>query len=302
MSTRRHPGSSGDLLLSTLALMLACSGAAFAQSFTNRAAFTAALPGAANNNGFDGVAAGTTVGSGGSAAGVTFTYDFGGVLLKVTSAYPAPSAANALGSTDADILQDGDNLSLSFAATNALGLSIITRETLQTGDLSLTAGGTTATLAAAIQQTLGDGSHVYFLGVINPTTAFTSATLNTVGGGYFFYNLDDFTTARAADTDNDGITNSADNCTNVPNGNLIADAGGHSQWDTNGDGYGNVCDADLNNDGFVNCTDLALFRAAFGTANANADFNGNGGTVNFADLALFRARFGLPPGPSGLHP
>jgi Bacterial Ig domain/Thrombospondin type 3 repeat len=97
-----------------------------------------------------------------------------------------------------------------------------------------------------------------------------------------------------ADDDNDTIADTSDNCTLVPNAD---------QRDTDGDGYGNICDADLNNSGgLVNFADLALFRAAFGTSNANADLNGSGGIVNFGDLALFRALFGRPPGPSGLHP
>jgi photosystem II stability/assembly factor-like uncharacterized protein len=94
------------------------------------------------------------------------------------------------------------------------------------------------------------------------------------------------------DTDWDGILDTLDNCSLVANPN---------QRDTDGDGYGNACDGDLNNSGIVNFADLALFRAAFGTANANADFDGNG-TVNFADLARFRAMFGLPPGPAGKLP
>jgi hypothetical protein len=50
----------------------------------------------------------------------------------------------------------------------------------------------------------------------------------------------------------------------------------------------------------VNFSDLSLFRAVFGTVNANADFNGSGGAVNFADLAIFRSLLGKAPGPSGL--
>jgi len=103
----------------------------------------------------------------------------------------------------------------------------------------------------------------------------------------------------APDADADGRTDGVDNCTTRPNGPLIRDAGGHSQRDTDGDGYGNACDADLNNSGSVNAADLALFRLAFGTANPDADFNGNGGLVNAADLARFRALFGNPPGPAG---
>jgi hypothetical protein len=96
-----------------------------------------------------------------------------------------------------------------------------------------------------------------------------------------------------ADTDDDRMPNARDNCS------LVANA---TQFDSNADGYGNICDGDLNNNGgSVNFSDLALFRTAFGTTNPDADFN-TSGSVNFSDLALFRAMFGKPPGPSGLHP
>ncbi|MBI2802930.1 MAG: hypothetical protein HYX63_22130 [Gammaproteobacteria bacterium] len=91
------------------------------------------------------------------------------------------------------------------------------------------------------------------------------------------------------DSDNDTIIDRLDNCISVAN---------PDQRDTDGDGYGNRCDADLDNSGFVNAADLALFRAAFGTSNANADFDGSG-FVNFADLAIFTGLFGQSPGPSG---
>jgi hypothetical protein len=93
------------------------------------------------------------------------------------------------------------------------------------------------------------------------------------------------------DPDGDGITASLDNCTTVANPN---------QRDTNGDGYGNLCDGDLTNDGQVNFADLAQFRTRFITTDPDADFNGDG-IVNFADLARLRQLFGAPPGPSGLR-
>ncbi len=294
---RRHGSSAGPAkgfaLLVILGLGLIQTNPAAAQAFTSRAAFTAALPGVPSTSGFDGVAAGTTVASGGTVSGLTFTYAFGGQLLKVTSAYPATSPGNALGTSDADILQDGDNLTLTFAGRNALGLSIITKEVLQAGDLSLSAGGVTANIAPAVQQTLSDGANVYFLGVIRPTATFTSATLTTVGGGFFFYNVDDVTTATSPDTDGDGIANSADNCTLVVNAN---------QRDTNGDGFGNLCDPDFNNNRLVDSQDGALLKAAFGSAAfPDRDLNGNG-IVDSQDGAILKSRFGQPPGPSGLVP
>lgn len=95
--------------------------------------------------------------------------------------------------------------------------------------------------------------------------------------------------AFAIDSDGDGLDNSVDNCIDVANSD---------QRDSNGDGFGNVCDADLDDSGFVNFADLSLFKSTFGTSNADADFDGNG-FVNFADLSAFKAMFGKPPGPAG---
>jgi len=57
-----------------------------------------------------------------------------------------------------------------------------------------------------------------------------------------------------ADTDDDGVPDNADNCTLVGNAD---------QRDTNGDGFGNLCDPDLDNDGNVNFIDLGLLKSVF---------------------------------------
>jgi hypothetical protein len=97
--------------------------------------------------------------------------------------------------------------------------------------------------------------------------------------------------AGGSDQDGDGIADELDNCV------LVANV---DQRDTNGDAYGNLCDGDLDDSGFVNFADLALFRAVFGTVDPHADFDGSG-LANFADLARFRTMFGSAPGPSGYH-
>jgi len=96
-----------------------------------------------------------------------------------------------------------------------------------------------------------------------------------------------------ADADGDGVPDAVDNCT------LVANAG---QVDADGDGFGNICDADFNNNGVVDSQDGALLKAAFGsTAFPERDLNGNG-VVDSQDGALLKASFGQPPGPSAGMP
>jgi len=103
------------------------------------------------------------------------------------------------------------------------------------------------------------------------------------------------------DIDRDGIPDDADNCILDANGPLIPDAGGNIQLDTDGDGYGNICDPDLDNDGVVNAADLAILKERFFTTDPDADLNGDG-SVNGGDLAILKSFFFQPPGPSGNTP
>jgi glycosylphosphatidylinositol phospholipase D len=115
------------------------------------------------------------------------------------------------------------------------------------------------------------------------------------GAGYVVFGL------TSDDADKDGIADHSDNCILRANGPLAPDAGGHSQRDTDSDGYGNVCDPDFNNSGNVDFADLAYLKSVFFTPDADADLNGDG-KVDFADLAIQKSMFFSPPGPSGLVP
>ncbi len=84
----------------------------------------------------------------------------------------------------------------------------------------------------------------------------------------------------------------ADNCSSVIN---------DDQRDSNADGFGNLCDTDLNDDLVTNAVDLGLVRLAFFSADADADFDGSG-VVNVVDLGLMRQAFFAPPGPSCAYP
>ncbi len=99
-----------------------------------------------------------------------------------------------------------------------------------------------------------------------------------------------------SDGDEDDIADTVDNCLAVANAD---------QRDTNSDGLGNACDADLSNDCSVNFGDLADLKAAFNPRpyDPDADFDGDG-FVNFEDLAFMKSTFfngdNPGPGPSGL--
>ncbi len=97
------------------------------------------------------------------------------------------------------------------------------------------------------------------------------------------------TTPTLVDTDRDGRPDLLDNCVQVAN---------PDQRDSNDNGIGDRCDADVNGDGLVNAVDLAQLRAQFGQSGGSADLNGDG-SVNALDLALLRSRFGQRPGPAG---
>jgi len=95
------------------------------------------------------------------------------------------------------------------------------------------------------------------------------------------------------DADDDTVPDSLDNCSLLANPN---------QRDTDGDLFGNRCDADFNNDGTVTFADFVFFSEAYGSANVDADLNGTGIVVSFADFVIFSELYLLAPGPSGLVP
>lgn len=106
--------------------------------------------------------------------------------------------------------------------------------------------------------------------------------------GFFGLGFDRFDARAAPDSDGDGVFDNADNCVEAANA---------GQRDSDGDGFGNWCDGDLNNDCIVNTLDLGLFKSLFFSADEDADFNGDG-VVNALDLGVLRLVYFQPPGPT----
>jgi hypothetical protein len=102
-----------------------------------------------------------------------------------------------------------------------------------------------------------------------------------------------------ADLDGDGVPSRRDNCSAIPN---------PRQRDTDGDGFGNLCDPDLDNDGTVTTSwgqrplgDLDRIARAIAQRSYQPDYDLDGDQqVDAADLSLAQMWLFLPPGPSGL--
>lgn len=112
------------------------------------------------------------------------------------------------------------------------------------------------------------------------------------------------------DADSDGVPDKDDNCLDIANG---ASEAPNDQIDADGDGYGNACDPDYNDDGETTTLDYAAFLACFQNnthvldPNCEESDHNNDGDVTTIDYATFVSHFtesttavGTAPGPSGL--
>ena len=193
------------LVLSVLVSFWTTSVQAAPMGYTDQASFLAALPGPASVLNFDSMGAEAIIADGDTVEGITFTYDFDGVQMMVSNLWDTTSPDNFLGTDDADIFQGGDGFELAFAPSNAIGMYFISAdspdEQILDGDITLMAGGLSVGLDVSVYDILADGSYAFFLGIIDDDNFFTTASITSFTdeyGPYFFYNVDDITTAAAA--------------------------------------------------------------------------------------------------------
>ena len=98
------------------------------------------------------------------------------------------------------------------------------------------------------------------------------------------------------DTDNDGIADPSDVCSEVADGPVSGTCNGS---DADGDGFGDACDADYDNDNIVAGSDWALLVNALGTADPVYDSDCDG-LVGGSDFAFVLMQFGNAPGPGAV--
>lgn len=183
-----------------LCVVSGVSAAAFTP-YTDQASFLAAAGPSAQTLDFESLATGTTIASGSSVGGITFTYSIGSPALSmmVASDFMTTSGTQYLGLNDPGNFNQfvaGDGFTLTFAnPVTAVGMYFVSGDPLLTGDIHLVTSAGTALNAAAVNFTLGDGGLVHYLGLV-ATNSFTSASIQFDPGavGTFLYNIDDITT------------------------------------------------------------------------------------------------------------
>jgi subtilisin family serine protease len=106
--------------------------------------------------------------------------------------------------------------------------------------------------------------------------------------------------AEALDPDEDGVMHPFDNC--LEHANPPGPPAPGMNCDADGDGYGNVCDCDINQSGTCNTADIPPMKATLVNNDPIGDINCSG-TTNTGDIPPFKILIQEPnrPGPSGFH-
>jgi len=193
--------SIGRIFLLVGLLIFLCRGPAHAAFFTytSEADFLSGISGFDQQTlNFENLAPGTTISSGDTVGGITFTYDISGETMIVTDRYDTTSGSKSLGLTGGDdAFWDREAFGLSFGGpTNALGMSFITSDPVIDNEIQLITNLGVAYVDADVYTILDDGGYAYYIG-LSSSEWFYSANIGFLDDGEtnFVYNVDDITTA-----------------------------------------------------------------------------------------------------------
>ncbi len=198
-------------------------------------------------------------------------------------------AAPVLDPIEAQTITEGDLLSLPVSATDP-----------DSHPITLKITSTTLPNTPPVLTDFGNGTG-QFEWQSGPGEAESYTVTITAADNFFLSDSETFSvTVQEPDTDDDGVSDNADNCIEVPNGpNTYPPDSALIQRDTDGDGFGNVCDADFDGNCAVDAADRRIFEQQLDTNDPDADLDGNA-TVDAMDQSLFEQLFGKVPGPSGI--
>jgi len=195
------------MLAVTCAVLVAGVAEASPTTYTSQAAFFTALGGPSQTLDFESLPVSTTIPSGTTQSGITFTYSLGALSLQVRNDFDTTSPTHYLGVTSTDgTFLNGESFTMDFASPiTALGLYVIgAPDANMAGDFSLVAFGSGLGNDAVPDRFLADGD-AYFLGIIDPAgfsealLLSTTASCNPASNCQFVWNVDDITT-RSAET------------------------------------------------------------------------------------------------------
>ena len=194
--------------LATVAACLLAGGSAQAAltSFTNKAAFDAAIAAmsAAQTVDFESVPSGSTFASGTGTGGLTFTYSIAGPsTVQVSSKFGTTSGSNYLGLDNPDTaFYLGDSVTINFnRSVHSVGLYVIAGNDAQAGDMALSVTGGSVANSAIADRLVSDGQ-AFYLGLVESDIGmgFTSATLSGTftPNAFLAFTADDITSAVSA--------------------------------------------------------------------------------------------------------
>jgi hypothetical protein len=214
MRTHTRCGRHARAAAPALALALAVTGpvGAAVAPYTDYDAYLGAIAGLAPEavEGFDAVTDGTTLADGDSVGTVTFSaFDLFGADLQIVDIAGQTSSANNALETTLGSFVGGDGFSLTFDdPVTAMGLFVITGDSLVTGDLTLSIALGSVDLSPAhvitgqrleddFDFTDGTGTNLYFLGLV-ADAPFTTATLSSSDAASFGFSVDDLRSSTGA--------------------------------------------------------------------------------------------------------